>query len=68
MRKLLKGAMLGIRNGLGALLPTGLLVLGAVTISCGIGLIYQPAGIIAAGVLMMAMGVLLIKGGGEDNE
>lgn len=68
MLTLLKGAASGIKEGLSALLPTGLLVMGAVAISCGIGLIYIPAGIIAAGILMMALGVLLIKGGGEEDE
>lgn len=68
MRKLLKDVVFGITKGLYALLPTGLLVLGAVAVSCGIGLIYIPAGIIATGVLMMALGVLLIKGGGEEGE
>ena len=55
------------KKGLCALLPTGLLVLGAVAVSCGIGLIYVPAGIIASGVLMIALGVLLILGGGDKS-
>lgn len=48
-----------------ALLPTGLLVLGAVAVSCGIAMIHIPAGIISAGVLAITAGVLLIRGGGE---
>ena len=68
MKRLLKNAVHGITQTISALLPTGLLVLGAVTVSCGIGLIYPPAGIIAAGGLMMALGVLLIRGGDNDNE
>lgn len=52
----------------GDMLPTGLLVLGAVAVSCGIGLIFLPAGVIAAGVLMIIGGVLLIRGGGDDSE
>lgn len=67
MKKLLKDAIRGVAKGLCALLPTGLLVLGAVAISCGIGLIYVPAGIIASGVLMIALGMLLIMGGGDKN-
>lgn len=60
MKKLLKTA--------GDLLPTTLVVLGAVAVSVGIAMIYLPAGIIAAGILAAAGGVLLIQGGGEDNE
>lgn len=60
MKKLLKV--------MGNLLPTGLLVLGAVAVSGGVCMIYVPAGVICAGVLAMAGGVLLIKGGGEENE
>lgn len=52
----------------GDMLPTSLLVLGAVAVSCGIGMIYFPAGIIAAGALAIIGGVLLIRGGGEDSE
>lgn len=65
MKKLLKSAVQGIKEGINALLPTGLLVLGAVAVSAGIGLIYLPAGIISAGGLTMALGVLLIKGGSD---
>ena len=65
MKKLLKDAVHGVTKGLCALLPTGLLVLGAVAVSGGIGLIYVPAGIIASGVLMITLGVLLILGGGD---
>ncbi len=57
-----------ILKAMGDMLPTGLLVLGAVSISCGIGLIYLPAGMIAAGVLSILGGVLLIRGGGDDSE
>lgn len=52
----------------GDMLPTSLLVLGAVAVSCGIGMIYLPAGIIAAGALSIIGGVLLIRGGGDDRE
>ena len=63
MEKTLKNAVHGVVKGINALLPTILLVLGAISVSCGIGLIYLPAGIIASGAAMMALGVLLIKGG-----
>ena len=52
----------------GDMLPTGLLVLGAVAVSCGIGMIYLPAGVVAAGVLSIIGGVLLIRGGGDEGE
>lgn len=52
----------------GDMLPTGLLMLGAVAVSFGIGLIYFPAGIIAAGALSIIGGVLLIRGGGDEDE
>lgn len=52
----------------GDMLPTGLLVLGAVAVSCGIGMIYLPVGIVAAGALSIIGGVLLIRGGGDDGE
>ena len=44
---------------LGDLLPTGMLVLGAVAVSCGIAMIYVPAGVISAGALAVIGGVLL---------
>lgn len=53
---------------LGNLLPTSLLVLGAIAVSGGIAMIYVPAGVIAAGALAIIAGVLLIQGGGETNE
>lgn len=55
-------------NFVGDMLPTGLLVLGAAAVSCGIGMIYLPAGVIAAGALAIVGGVLLIRGGGDDGE
>ena len=53
---------------LSAMLPTILLLLGAVAVSCGIAMIYLPAGVITAGALAIVGGVLLIRGGGEENE
>lgn len=50
------------------MLPTALLVLGAVAVSCGVGLIYVPAGIITAGMAAIIAGVLLVKGGGDLDE
>ena len=46
-------------------LPSALLILGGIVASAGIGLIYVPAGIIAAGAMIMSLGVLLIRGGGD---
>ena len=54
-----------LRSRIGELFPTGLLVLGAAAISWGIGRIYPPAGLIAAGALSVLGGLLLIRGGGE---
>ena len=68
MLRQLKSAITGIKKGVCEMLPTMFLVLGAVAISFGIGLIYTPAGIIAAGGMLMGLGVLLIKGGGEESE
>ena len=65
MRKLLKDAVRSVMKSVSDLLPTGL---GAVAVSGGIGLIYPPAGIIAAGLLAMIAGVLLIRGGGDMSE
>lgn len=66
MKERLKTAVKGMTKWINVRLPTGLLSVGAVAVSAGIGLIYVPAGIIAAGLLMMGTGVLMIKGGGSD--
>ena len=42
-----------------------LLVWGAGCVSAGVGWIYPPAGLIVAGALLIAGGVLCAKGGGE---
>lgn len=68
MIKLLKDAVCGISKGLSAMIPTILLVLGAIAVSCGVAMIYLPAGVIAAGVLAIIGGVLLIRGGCEESE
>lgn len=68
MKKLLKSAVRGIANILRAILPTGLLLIGAAAVAYGIAMIYLPAGVIAAGSLTMTGGVLLVKGGGEGDE
>lgn len=41
-----------------------LMTFGGVLISAGVGWIYPPAGLIAAGTLLIAGGVLWAKGGG----
>lgn len=68
MIKLLKNAVSGISKGLNAMLPTILLVFGAVAVSGGVAMIYLPAGVIVAGALAIICGVLLIRGGGEESE
>lgn len=52
-----------IRNRITAALPTVLLVLGAIAVSVGIGMVYIPAGVISGGGWTLLGGVLLIKGG-----
>ncbi len=42
-----------------------LLAAGALLASVGVGCIYPPAGLIAGGVLLIAMGVLWARGGSE---
>lgn len=64
--KTLKDIAQSLKKGLNQVLPTGLLVLGAAAVSCGFGLFCFPVGIIAAGVSMIALGALIIKGGGSD--
>lgn len=66
MKNRLKTAVKGITKWINVRLPTSLLALGAVAVSVGVGMIYIPAGTIAAGVLMMLAGVLMIKGGDSD--
>ncbi|MDO5765012.1 MAG: hypothetical protein Q4P84_04865 [Elusimicrobiales bacterium] len=66
MKNKLKTAVKGITKWINVRLPTSLLALGAVAVSVGVGMIYIPAGTIAAGVLMMLAGVLMIKGGDSD--
>lgn len=44
-----------------------LLFLGAATVAAGIGLIYVPAGVIAAGALGIAAGVLLLERHGDPD-
>lgn len=45
-------------------LPTGLLVFGAAAVSAGIGMIWLPAGVIAAGGMAIAGGILMMMGRG----
>lgn len=66
--KKLKEVMYRIAEWINEGLPTASLIVGALLIACGIGMIYRPAGIIALGVQLMFNGVLQIKGGGKDNE
>ncbi len=62
MKNLLKTALRDIKKALSATLPTVLMVFGAAAVSIGVGMIYSPAGVIAAGGLAITGGVLLILG------
>ena len=55
------GRLAGGVGGWGAYL---LLALGSVLVSVGVGWVYPPAGLVAAGVLLIAGGVLWARGGG----
>lgn len=56
-------------NSVNNALPTGLLVLGAAAVSAGIGMIWLPVGVIAAGGMAIAGGVLMMMGRGvKTNE
>lgn len=67
MRKLLSKALRGVRNFLNVVLPSAFLLAGACAVTAGVCMIYLPAGMIVAGVLSMAGGILLIVGGGDDD-
>ncbi len=56
-----RGAAGGVAGPVGADL---LLALGSVLVSVGVGWVYPPAGLVAAGVLLIAGGVLWARGGG----
>lgn len=68
MKKHLKNAMCRIVKWINDGLPTACLISGALFIALGIWMTYRPAGIIALGVQLMFYGVLLIRGGDNDNE
>lgn len=54
---------------LAGILPVLLLILGAVAVALGVWLIFEPAGYIVGGVLLMAAAILMIRGGGgHDND
>lgn len=44
-----------------------LFLLGLTAISVGVGMIYLPAGIIAAGVGLVALSIILSRGGAPEN-
>lgn len=50
---------------LATIMPTAIVVIGAVAVAVGIGMIYLPAGVIAGGALAMVAGVVLIRGGDD---
>ena len=43
--------------------PDGLAVAGAGAVSAGVGMIYQPAGVITAGLFLMIAAFLAVRGG-----
>ena len=45
-----------------------LFLMGLAVISAGVGMIYLPAGIIAAGVGLMALSIILSRGGVPDTQ
>ena len=55
------------RKALEAIMPTALVLIGAVAIAVGVGMIYIPAGVIAGGALEAVCGIVLILGGGGGN-
>lgn len=55
-----------LRKFVNDMLPAGLLVLGAIAVSVGVGMICRPAGVITAGVLAVAGGVLMMMGRGVN--
>lgn len=52
-----------LRTWLGLWASDILLVAGGALIGCGVAMIYPPAGVIAAGVLLIAGAVLWARGG-----
>lgn len=42
--------------------PDALMVAGAAAVSCGAGMVYQPAGCVVAGLFLLAAGWLLARG------
>ena len=49
-------------------IPTILLIAGAAVVAVGIGLIDVPAGVIAGGLAMIAVGLLSMWGGGSEDD
>lgn len=59
--------MKNLKKGLAKYAADMALIAGAVIVSVGVGMIYLPAGIIAAGTLMISGAVLAcMSGGGEE--
>lgn len=44
-------------------LPDALMAAGSASVSCGIGMVYRPAGWIMAGIFALAAGYALARGG-----
>lgn len=51
------------------ILPVLLLIIGAAAVAVGVWLIFEPAGYIVGGTLLIMAAVLMIRGGGgHDND
>lgn len=57
--------MKALKNGVAAYATELMMTAGAVLVSLGAGMIYFPAGIITAGVMLLAGAVLSCLGGGQ---
>lgn len=55
-----------MRDSPGHYLSDGLLYGGAAAVAVGIGMIYLPAGIIAAGLALIGISIMVAKGADED--
>lgn len=55
-----------MRDSPGHYVSDGLLYGGAAAIAVGIGMIYLPAGIIAAGLALIGISIMVAKGADED--
>ena len=59
----MKETLLSGLKALGRLTPTILLAAGVTVVAIGVGMIYRPAGVIAAGVMLTTVGIVMTLGG-----